>query len=128
MTSSQAASNPVAAMPSMHAGSAALMTFFLWRRVENTKRLLLIGYSLLMALALVYTAEHYVAAVIAGWVAAALAIIGWSALRCAGRWRINRRRRPAPPQSAGNARAAAGAQAIYVQPGRERSTGMSAHR
>lgn len=74
LSSGQESSNPVAAMPSLHAGAAMLVALFLWRSVRPATRTLLAGYVLLMAAALVYTGEHYVVDVVAGWLTAAVAV------------------------------------------------------
>lgn len=83
---SQAASNPVAAMPSLHAAAALLLAGFLWPVTRWWVRSVLVLYAAAMALALVYTGEHYVIDVVAGWLTAALAL--WIAVR--------RSRAPAP--------------------------------
>ena len=70
----QSGSNPVAAMPSLHAGAALLVVLFLWPSVPRLARLLLAAYALAMALTLVYTGEHYVADVLAGWLVAAAGV------------------------------------------------------
>jgi membrane-associated phospholipid phosphatase len=73
-TLGQAASNPVAAMPSLHAGAALLAAAFLWPAVGYWWRTVLLAYVLLMALTLVYTGEHYVVDVVAGWLTAGIAV------------------------------------------------------
>ena len=70
----QEASNPVAAMPSLHAGSALLLALFLWPLATALWRAALLGYVALMAVALVYTGEHYVVDVVAGWLTAGAAV------------------------------------------------------
>lgn len=70
----QAGSNPVAAMPSLHAGAAFLAAAFLWSSVSRVMRGLLVAYALAMALTLVYTGEHYVVDVLAGWLVATLGV------------------------------------------------------
>ncbi len=60
--------NNVAAMPSLHAGYALLLTLFLWRLVPWWTRPVLALYPFAMAFSLVYGAEHYVVDCIAGWV------------------------------------------------------------
>lgn len=82
----QSGSNPVAAMPSLHAGAALLVALFLWSSVPRLARLLLAAYALAMALTLVYTGEHYVADVLAGWL---VAVVGMAAGRA-----VAARRRP----------------------------------
>ncbi len=70
----QQGSNPVAAMPSLHAGAALLVAIFLGPGVGRLSRAALVAYAVAMALTLVYTGEHYVVDVVAGWVTAALAV------------------------------------------------------
>jgi membrane-associated phospholipid phosphatase len=85
----QQGSNPVAAMPSLHAGSAMLVALFLWPLANAWWRTALLGYVLLMAVALVYTGEHYVVDVVAGWLTAGVAVAVGAAVR-----RRRPRRRP----------------------------------
>jgi membrane-associated phospholipid phosphatase len=68
----QSGSNPVAAMPSLHAGAALLTALFLWPSVGRIARAALLTYAVAMALTLVYTGEHYVVDVAAGWLVAVL--------------------------------------------------------
>ena len=70
----QAGSNPVAAMPSLHAGAALLVAGFLWPVMGRWWRAVLATYALLMGLTLVYTGEHYVVDVVAGWLTALVAL------------------------------------------------------
>ncbi len=78
----QSGSNPVAAMPSLHAGAALLVALFLWPSASRVVRLLLAAYALTMGVMLVYTGEHYVVDVLAGWlVAVAAALVGRRATR-----------------------------------------------
>ena len=72
-TLGQDGSNPVAAMPSLHAGVALLIALFLWTAASATRRALLVGYAVSMAFTLVYTGEHYVVDVVVGWILAAVA-------------------------------------------------------
>ena len=61
-------SNPVAAVPSLHAAYTLLITLFLWRLAPWVwARVLLVLYPLAMAFALVYTAEHYLVDILLGW-------------------------------------------------------------
>jgi membrane-associated phospholipid phosphatase len=60
--------NNVAAMPSLHAAYALLVTLYLWRLVPRWARPLLALYPPAMAFALVYSGEHYVVDCAAGWV------------------------------------------------------------
>lgn len=93
----QGESNPVAAMPSLHAGAALLVALFLWPTVNGWWRSVLLAYAGLMALSLVYTGEHYVADVVAGWLTAGVAVAVSSV-----RW--TSRPRPRSPQPAPAAR------------------------
>lgn len=70
----QQGSNPVAAMPSLHAGCSLLVALFFWPLANTVWRAVLVGYVMLMAVTLVYTGEHYVVDVVAGWATAGLAI------------------------------------------------------
>ena len=59
-------------MPSLHAGAALLVALFLWPSVSRVVRAALVAYAVAMALTLVYTGEHYVVDILAGWAVAAL--------------------------------------------------------
>ena len=78
--------NNVAAMPSLHAGYALLITLYVWPFVPRWARVPLALYPLAMAFALVYSAEHYVSDCIAGWLyaVAAYAIVQFVADRMQG--------------------------------------------
>jgi membrane-associated phospholipid phosphatase len=66
--------NDVAAMPSLHAAYSLLIALFLWPLARRWWwRAVLSAYPLAMGFALVYTGEHYVADVVAGWVYALIA-------------------------------------------------------
>lgn len=67
----QGAVDLVAAVPSLHAGGTLLFAMFVWRRVRGWCQAVLVAYVAFMAVTLVYTGEHYVSDVIAGWLAAA---------------------------------------------------------
>lgn len=69
----------VAAVPSLHAGGTMLFVLFFWRRARRSVRVLLAGYAVLMGFALVYSAEHYVSDILAGWVCAAVVAFGFDA-------------------------------------------------
>ena len=71
----QATVNEVAAIPSLHAGVAAMVAIFFWRRIHWRWRPLLVGYALIMAFALVYSAEHYVIDILLGWAFAVIVLI-----------------------------------------------------
>jgi membrane-associated phospholipid phosphatase len=86
--SGQGGSNPVAAMPSLHAGSALLVALFFWPLANTLGRAALLGYVMAMAVTLVYTGEHYVVDVVAGWVVAGVAVAVGAAVH---RHRVRRR-------------------------------------
>ncbi len=73
--------NPVAAMPSLHAGFALLGVVFWFPYIKRRWiRVALLGYPLVMGLALVYLAEHWVIDVIAGWVVVGTSFAFWGAV------------------------------------------------
>ena len=69
----------MAAVPSLHAALALLVALCVWPR-HWWARLLVAAYPLAMALAIVYTGEHYVADVLLGWV---YTVAGFLAIRWA---------------------------------------------
>jgi len=71
----QSYANNVAAMPSLHAAYALLVTLYLWRLVPRWGRPLLAAYPPAMAFALVYSGEHYVVDCLAGWVYATASFV-----------------------------------------------------
>jgi len=62
----QRASNDVAAMPSLHTAYATIIALFVIQATRSRWRWLMVGYPVIMGLALVYTAEHYVIDVVLG--------------------------------------------------------------
>jgi membrane-associated phospholipid phosphatase len=68
-------SNPVGALPSEHAAYALLFLLLFWPFASRPWRIVLVVYTLVMAFALVYLAEHYVTDVLLGWIYAALSVI-----------------------------------------------------
>jgi membrane-associated phospholipid phosphatase len=72
----QGVGNPVAAMPSLHAGIAGLVAMYGIWRLRSPLRFLLALYPLAMGFALVYYAEHYVIDLLAGWLLAAAVMVG----------------------------------------------------
>ena len=70
--SGTAYANPVAALPSLHAAIPMMLLLFLWPLVGKRLRCLLVSYVGLMAFTLVYSGEHYVVDILAGWLYAAL--------------------------------------------------------
>ena len=81
------ASNPVAAMPSLHTAWAMMAVAFFLPVVRRRWWPLLLSYPLAMTFTLVYTGEHYVIDVLVGWayVAAVFVVVG-----LAERWWRNR--------------------------------------
>ena len=69
-------SNPVAAMPSLHAGIAFLVAIYGVTRLRSRWRWLLLLYPVLMGLTLVFDGELYVLDIAAGWVLAGLVMLG----------------------------------------------------
>jgi hypothetical protein len=61
------ASNPVAAMPSLHTAYALLVIAFFLPRLRRRWWPLLASYPLAMTFTLVYSGEHYIIDVLAGW-------------------------------------------------------------
>jgi membrane-associated phospholipid phosphatase len=97
----QSGSNPVAAMPSLHAGAALLVALFVWPSVGAAARVALATYAVAMAVTLVYAGEHYVVDVAAGWLVASGAMV-------AARWSVRLRW---PSRPVGPDRPAAGRRA-----------------
>jgi len=68
-------SNPVGALPSEHAAYPLLFLLLFWGLSTKGWRVALVLYTLVMAFALVYLAEHYVTDILLGWIYAALAYV-----------------------------------------------------
>ena len=87
----QGVGNPVAAMPSLHAGITFLIAGYGIQRLHSRWRWLRARYPVAMSTALVYYAEHYVIDVIAGGALALAVLVGCQ------RWERSRdRAAPAP--------------------------------
>ncbi|WP_244929905.1 phosphatase PAP2 family protein [Nocardioides sp. W7] len=86
----QGVGNPVAAMPSLHAGISFLIAMYAVQRLRTPWRFVLLLYPLAMSTALVYFAEHYVIDVLAG------ALLAFLVLAAASAW--ERRRDPDTPR------------------------------
>jgi membrane-associated phospholipid phosphatase len=71
----RAIANPYAAIPSLHAGWALLLSITLWPYVRRRWRFLLVAYPVAMGASLVYSGEHYVVDVLIGWGYVALAVV-----------------------------------------------------
>jgi hypothetical protein len=85
--------NDVAAIPSLHAAYALLITLVLWRAARRPVwRVVLVAYPLAMTFALVYSAEHYVIDCVIGWIYAVLAFVAVERIAA----RLSRRRAPRP--------------------------------
>jgi membrane-associated phospholipid phosphatase len=83
--------NNVAAMPSLHAGFALLITLYLWRLVPRWARVPLALYPIAMSLALVYSGEHYVVDCIAGWF---YAVVSFAAVNTVFDWKAREQLAP----------------------------------
>ena len=59
--------NDVAAIPSLHAAYPVMIALFFWPRSGRVVRVVLALYAAAMALALVYSAEHFVVDIALGW-------------------------------------------------------------
>ena len=88
----QAASNQVAAMPSLHTGYATIIALFVLTTVRSRFAWLILLYPAAMAISLVYLGEHYVIDVVAG---IFYAIVIHSVMNVYETWRDNRRLRRA---------------------------------
>jgi membrane-associated phospholipid phosphatase len=71
----QGLSNPVAAMPSLHAAFTLLITLFLWKSARWWWRIPLAAYPLAMGFTLVYFGEHYVVDILVGWLYAVVTYV-----------------------------------------------------
>ena len=86
------ASNPVAAVPSLHGAIALLVAAFAWPFVRRRWRPLLALYPAAMAFALVWGGDHYAFDILLGWGVVAAVMTG------VGRWERRRSRRAVEPQ------------------------------
>ncbi len=69
----RAVSNPVAALPSLHAGYSLFFTLMIWPRAKWSRPILFL-FPFVMAITLVITSEHYLFDILLGWVFAAGAV------------------------------------------------------
>ena len=69
---------PVGALPSLHAAAPFMVMLFFWNRAPRW-RAVLVSYTLVMALTLVYTADHFVFDILMGWTYAVIvyAVATW---------------------------------------------------
>jgi hypothetical protein len=97
LNAGQIASNPVAAMPSLHTAFALFVVVFFMATVRRRWWPLLLAYPVAMTFTLVYTGEHYMIDVLVGWVyvGAAFLVVG-----LAERWWAARRERTTHAESA----------------------------
>lgn len=79
VSQAQGKGNDFAAMPSLHGAFTAMLTVFVWPRLPNWGRVLMVLYTLSMAFSLVYGGEHYVVDILAGYayVAVVLLVCWW---------------------------------------------------
>ncbi|MBO4210349.1 phosphatase PAP2 family protein [Micromonospora echinofusca] len=79
LNAGQIASNPVAAMPSLHTAFALFVVLFFLRSTRRRWWPLLLAYPLAMTFTLVYSGEHYVIDVLVGWayVGMTFLAVGW---------------------------------------------------
>jgi membrane-associated phospholipid phosphatase len=68
-------SNPVGALPSEHAAYPLLFLLLFWAIASRGWRIVLVSYTFVMAIALVYLGEHYVTDVVVGWIYAIIAVL-----------------------------------------------------
>ena len=83
--------NPIAAMPSLHAAYPALVLLFFGPRGSRLRKAVLVGYTVLMAVTIVITGQHWVIDIFAGW------FVAWLAHTLMTRWET---RANAPPRTA----------------------------
>jgi membrane-associated phospholipid phosphatase len=79
--------NRVAAVPSLHAATILLITFFFWPLTRRW-RWVLVSYPIAMGVALVYMGEHYAFDVLLGWLYAVIVYVVGS--RLWDRWALRR--------------------------------------
>lgn len=92
LNAGQIASNPVAAMPSLHTAFALFVVLFFLRQTRRRWWPLLLSYPLAMTFTLVYSGEHYVIDVLVGWAYVGMTFL---AVGLAERWWAARRARRA---------------------------------
>lgn len=108
------ASNPVAAMPSLHTAYALMVVVFFLPVVRRRWWPLLLAYPLAMTFTLVYSGEHYIIDVLVGW-----AYVGVVFLLVAAGERRWRRRHAAPADAGALDEPAAG------EPGGDADAGLT---
>lgn len=114
LNAGQIASNPVAAMPSLHTAFALFVVLFFLRVTRKRWWPLLLAYPLAMTFTLIYSGEHYLIDVLVGWAYVGLTFL---VVGLAEHWWAARRARRAALAPAGEAAtAAAPARAADVTP------------
>lgn len=93
LNAGQIASNPVAAMPSLHTAFALFVVVFFLRSTRRRWWPLLLAYPLAMTFTLVYSGEHYVIDVLVGWAYVGMTFLVVGLAERA--WRARRSRRAA---------------------------------
>jgi hypothetical protein len=90
LNAGQVASNQVAAMPSLHAAWSLFVVLFFFPVIRRRWWPLLLAYPLAMTFTLVYSGEHYVIDMMAGWLAVGVTYLlmgmaerWWAAMRSA---------------------------------------------
>jgi membrane-associated phospholipid phosphatase len=96
LNAGQIASNPVAAMPSLHTAFALFVVVFFLAGVRRRWWPLLLAYPLAMTFTLVYAGEHYVIDVLVGWVYVGVTFL---VVGLGERWWLARRARRAAAQA-----------------------------
>lgn len=94
LNAGQVASNPVAAMPSLHAAWSLFVVLYFFPKVRRRWWPLLLTYPLAMTFTLVYSGEHYMIDMMVGWAAVGVTYLAmgmaerwWAAMRSAERAR-----------------------------------------
>lgn len=105
-------SNPVGALPSLHAAYPLLFLLLFWGIASTRWRVVLVGYVAAMAFVLVYFAEHYVFDVLMGWGYATVAFV------VVGRILARRFADPVPASPDPMDRVSRGAEPVTVEEGR----------
>lgn len=88
ISQAQGQGNDFAAVPSLHGAFTAMLTVFVWPRLPNWGRVLMVLYTAAMAFTLVYGAEHYVVDILLGYLYVAAVLVAcwwWERMRAAQR-------------------------------------------
>ena len=102
VSQAQGRGNDVAAMPSLHGAFTAMLTVFLWPRLPNWGRALMVLYTFAMGFSLVYGGEHYVVDILMGYAyVAVVLVVCWWWERIRARQRAAKRERAAATEPSG---------------------------